>query len=721
MPVRKSTRIRKEIRQFLNDDVENEEQLANENREINFERDLEPTENEVYVPNLQTPVELQTSSANVSPKMDFNTNIPISSITPLRPIAITPTIIDTINSHRMQSYPLSPQSSQNVSQSSQNLSQSNTHLPTFDNVLPKQNNQFNVLVNSSGREFLTDVLSTHPKRSSMYSIDTDHDYILPEGQTVNNRKNSNVQIIKNPQPHELERFINISSTTTHLNEIDNKICPVFNDHVVNESQMQKLENSCNVPAININQNNYANDKIEQPQVDKTSNQLNDAIQRTIEEPETIVANSNAIVYTQGNTRYFFTLNKNTNNEIVAPLNLPVHTEAYNEKIIPNVPKQQISFATNYVTYQNNWIKPADSTALNTMIGNSVSQTITELPSISTINTHLPIISNITNYSDRCHISNYAPIVGYQPQMLVIPQNPSYINNNAFQLPQTKSIDELSYNIGSNSNIHNNSMSQNTYSKTLYTAMETGHTPTYSNTIETIPVTSYTRSPLYPVLCSPRNYSSPQLQSPLTTHALSTPISNKINKYAPIATLQTQRDSFINESILNKDIEDKSRSNNSHNITVLSKLDEQIESPVQAEETNKTVEIDEIENDKNNVQCDNKDITQDAKDDDDVQYVDDDDVREEYGEEYDDDDEDVEEEEEEEYEEEDLDHEPPENNTSNELPYGIDNLVAVAVQDPNDASKIDHEIYVMCPRTGKLSEKPLDLPKDVIQSIVECVL
>lgn len=45
------------------------------------------------------------------------------------------------------------------------------------------------------------------------------------------------------------------------------------------------------------------------------------------------------------------------------------------------------------------------------------------------------------------------------------------------------------------------------------------------------------------------------------------------------------------------------------------------------------------------------------------------------------------------------------------------LVVVASQDSKDPTKIVHEIFVMSPTTGQLSEEPLDLPPDVIQQIM----
>lgn len=43
------------------------------------------------------------------------------------------------------------------------------------------------------------------------------------------------------------------------------------------------------------------------------------------------------------------------------------------------------------------------------------------------------------------------------------------------------------------------------------------------------------------------------------------------------------------------------------------------------------------------------------------------------------------------------------------------LVLVASQDPNDPDKVIHEVFLMMPN-GKLSEQPLDLTPDVIESI-----
>lgn len=47
---------------------------------------------------------------------------------------------------------------------------------------------------------------------------------------------------------------------------------------------------------------------------------------------------------------------------------------------------------------------------------------------------------------------------------------------------------------------------------------------------------------------------------------------------------------------------------------------------------------------------------------------------------------------------------------------MDSLVVVESQDPHNPSKTIHEVYVMCPKTNKMSEKPLDLPDDVVQQI-----
>lgn len=47
---------------------------------------------------------------------------------------------------------------------------------------------------------------------------------------------------------------------------------------------------------------------------------------------------------------------------------------------------------------------------------------------------------------------------------------------------------------------------------------------------------------------------------------------------------------------------------------------------------------------------------------------------------------------------------------------INSLVLVESQDTNDPTKTIYEIYVTDPETGKLSEKPLDVPEDVIENI-----
>ncbi|EAT41318.1 AAEL006998-PA, partial [Aedes aegypti] len=47
---------------------------------------------------------------------------------------------------------------------------------------------------------------------------------------------------------------------------------------------------------------------------------------------------------------------------------------------------------------------------------------------------------------------------------------------------------------------------------------------------------------------------------------------------------------------------------------------------------------------------------------------------------------------------------------------INSLVLVESQDTNDPTKTIYEIYVTDPETGKLSEKPLDVPYDVIENI-----
>ncbi|XP_062545359.1 transcription factor TFIIIB component B'' homolog [Armigeres subalbatus] len=47
---------------------------------------------------------------------------------------------------------------------------------------------------------------------------------------------------------------------------------------------------------------------------------------------------------------------------------------------------------------------------------------------------------------------------------------------------------------------------------------------------------------------------------------------------------------------------------------------------------------------------------------------------------------------------------------------INSLVLVESQDTNDPTRTIYEIYVTNPETGKLSEKPLDVPEDVIENI-----
>lgn len=47
---------------------------------------------------------------------------------------------------------------------------------------------------------------------------------------------------------------------------------------------------------------------------------------------------------------------------------------------------------------------------------------------------------------------------------------------------------------------------------------------------------------------------------------------------------------------------------------------------------------------------------------------------------------------------------------------INSLVLVESQDTTDPAKTIYEIYVIDPETGKLSEKPLDVPEDVIENI-----
>ncbi|XP_055644752.1 transcription factor TFIIIB component B'' homolog [Toxorhynchites rutilus septentrionalis] len=47
---------------------------------------------------------------------------------------------------------------------------------------------------------------------------------------------------------------------------------------------------------------------------------------------------------------------------------------------------------------------------------------------------------------------------------------------------------------------------------------------------------------------------------------------------------------------------------------------------------------------------------------------------------------------------------------------INSLVLVESQDTTDPEKTIYEIYVINPKTGKLSEKPLDVPEDVIENI-----
>lgn len=47
---------------------------------------------------------------------------------------------------------------------------------------------------------------------------------------------------------------------------------------------------------------------------------------------------------------------------------------------------------------------------------------------------------------------------------------------------------------------------------------------------------------------------------------------------------------------------------------------------------------------------------------------------------------------------------------------MDSLVVVESQDPNDPNRTIHEVYVVDPDTNEMSDKPLDLPDDVIQRI-----
>lgn len=71
-----------------------------------------------------------------------------------------------------------------------------------------------------------------------------------------------------------------------------------------------------------------------------------------------------------------------------------------------------------------------------------------------------------------------------------------------------------------------------------------------------------------------------------------------------------------------------------------------------------------------------------------------------------------------------DQEPEEQVEDDEEPRGlgpledidINSLVLVESQDTNDPTKTIYEIYVTDPETGKLSEKPLDVPGDVIENI-----
>lgn len=54
--------------------------------------------------------------------------------------------------------------------------------------------------------------------------------------------------------------------------------------------------------------------------------------------------------------------------------------------------------------------------------------------------------------------------------------------------------------------------------------------------------------------------------------------------------------------------------------------------------------------------------------------------------------------------------------SNEDDNFMNSLVVVESQDPNDVDKIIHEVFVIDPITKQMSERPLDLPDDVIQRI-----
>lgn len=63
-----------------------------------------------------------------------------------------------------------------------------------------------------------------------------------------------------------------------------------------------------------------------------------------------------------------------------------------------------------------------------------------------------------------------------------------------------------------------------------------------------------------------------------------------------------------------------------------------------------------------------------------------------------------------------DNDNDDNDDNNEDRNFMDSLVVVESQDPNDANRTIHEVYIVDPDTNEMSEKPLDLPDHVIQRI-----
>lgn len=61
--------------------------------------------------------------------------------------------------------------------------------------------------------------------------------------------------------------------------------------------------------------------------------------------------------------------------------------------------------------------------------------------------------------------------------------------------------------------------------------------------------------------------------------------------------------------------------------------------------------------------------------------------------------------------------PASDDAGDDLASLMKRLVVVVSQHPDDPNETINEIYLMCPDTGRLSEKPLDLPQEIIDNII----